>query len=338
VTEVDRWTSPDVPEPARLAAAKGSVPLPPHALVTVVARLLADPSPRVREAAQGAWTELPAKVIGAALESRELSGEVLERLAGRGDLPRPLVLRLLQHPGLTPAAASRFASSPDPEIAAQLARNHRLLLQAPGLAREVLRNPSLPAEERSRLESLAAEQWNEEPEQEPSGAGGSEETEAELPPALPPVLVDDQAAPPAAEPERENLYRMVRSLTVAQKIRLAMLGSKAARRLLVRDTNKAVVRAVVQSPKIREDEVLAIAQDRTVAEEVIRLILQRRDWVKNYSIRAALCQNPKTPLPKALRLLETLQERDLRQIAKSRNVPSAISAGATRVLARRRKL
>jgi len=338
VTEVDRWTSLEVPEPARLAAAKGIVPLPAHALVTVIARLLADPSPRVREAAQGAWAELPANVIGAALENRELPAEALERLAGRSDLPRPLILRLLQHPGLTPEAASRFASSPNPEIAAQLARNHRLLVQAPDLARQVLRNPRLPAEERSRLESLAAEQHDEEPGPEPAEAGDSDGTEAELPPALPPVLVDDEAPPPEAEPERENLYQMVRSLTVAQKIRLAMLGSKAARRLLVRDTNKAVVRAVVQSPKIREDEVLTIAQDRTVTEEVVRLILQRRDWVKNYPIRVALCQNPKTPLPKALRLLETLQDRDLRQIAKSRNVPSAISAGATRVLARRRKL
>ncbi len=336
MTEVERWTSPEVPEPARLAAAKGIVPLPPHALVTVVARLLADPSPRVRETAQGAWAELPANVIGAALESQELPGDVLERLAGRSDLPRPLVLRILQHPGLTPEAASRFASSPDPEIAAQLARNHRLLVQAPDLARQVLRNPILPPEERSRLVRLAVEEPDGKPGREAAGAG--DPNEAELPPALPPVLVDDQAAPPEAEPERENLYQMVRGLTVAQKIRLAMLGSKAARRLLVRDTNKAVVRAVVQSPKIREDEVQAIAQDRTVAEEVVRLILQRRDWMKSYPIRLALCQNPKTPLPKALRLLETLQDRDLRQIAKSRNVPSPVSSGASRVLARRGRI
>ena len=65
--------------------------------------------------------------------------------------------------------------------------------------------------------------------------------------------------------------------------------------------------------------------------------MERKDWLKAYPIRLALTQNPKTPVPKALRLLETLQERDVRQIAKSRNVASPVSAAAVRLLARRGK-
>ena len=126
-------------------------------------------------------------------------------------------------------------------------------------------------------------------------------------------------------------------LHTGEKIKLAYLGSKDARRLLSRDTNRVVQRAVLQSPKIREDEVLPIVQDRTVAEEILRLVIGRKDWIKNYPIRLALCQNPKTPAPRAMRLLETLQDRDLRNISKSRNVPSPISAGAIRILARRGK-
>jgi hypothetical protein len=70
---------------------------------------------------------------------------------------------------------------------------------------------------------------------------------------------------------------------------------------------------------------------------VIRIILDRKDWLKNYQLRLALVQNPRTPLPKALRLLETLYDRDLRLVAKSRNVPSAVSSGALRIVSRRGK-
>ena len=125
---------------------------------------------------------------------------------------------------------------------------------------------------------------------------------------------------------------------MADKIKLAMLGSKGARRLLLRDTNRLVQIAVIRSPKIREDEVLPIAQDRTSTDDVIRIILNRKDWLKGYPIRLALAQNPKTPIPRALRLLETLQDRDLRIIAKSRNVPGVVSGGALRILSKRGKV
>ncbi|GAB6064317.1 hypothetical protein [Deferrisoma palaeochoriense] len=351
MSEVDRWASPDAPLEARLAAARGLVPLPPRDLMETLAALAGDPDPSVRAAAARTWDEIPANVLQAALDDPGMSPRALEHLARRKDLPRAVLFGLLSHPRLTPGAAAPFADSGDPEVVARLARNQRFLLGCPALGRRLLANPALPPGERSRLESLLGEPAPAADERAgvPSGpeppadegadpgddAGVADET---LPPALPPALLDDGAEEPQTEAERENLYQMVRSLSVAQKIKLAMLGSKSARRLLVRDRNKAVVRAVVQSPKIREDEVLAIAQDRTVAEEVIRMILQRRDWMKSYPIRLALCQNPKTPLPRALRLLETLQDRDLRQISKSRNVPSPVSSGATRVLARRGKI
>ncbi|HSH71315.1 MAG TPA: hypothetical protein VK997_15440, partial [Deferrisomatales bacterium] len=158
----------------------------------------------------------------------------------------------------------------------------------------------------------------------------------ELPPDLPPELLEEFDGPDRAL--SSNLYQHVQSLSVADKVKLAMVGSKGARQLLIRDTNKVVSTAVIRSPKIREDEVQAIAQDRTVSEEILRIILTRKDWLKSYPIRLALTQNPKTPLPRALRLLDTLQERDLRQISRSRNVPSAVSMGATRILAKRGKL
>ncbi len=321
---VAAWAGPGVPEGKRLVAARGAVPLPPAELLELLDRLARDPSGRVREEAGRTWESLPDRVLLQALSEPGLSPEVLDRIAATRGASRTLCLKVLEHPGVAARTLARFAGSTDPEVLERVARNQRVLLQASEVVDAVLANPRLPPAERSHLAALAGRE--EVAEEEPP----------DLPPDLPPELVDDEKEPVQVQPE--NLYQLVRSMSVAEKMRLAMLGSKTARRLLVRDTNKAVVRAVVQSPKIREDEVLAIAQDRTVSEEIIRMIAQRRDWLKSYPIRLALCQNPKTPLPRALRLLETLQDRDLRQISKSRNVPSPVSSGAVRVLARRKKL
>jgi hypothetical protein len=139
------------------------------------------------------------------------------------------------------------------------------------------------------------------------------------------------------ESDGKNITQLIQSMSIGEKIKLATLGSKSARRLLARDTNRLVATAVIRSPKIQEDEVVLFAQDKTTPDDVLQYILIKKEWLKNYQIRLGLCQNPKTPMPRALRLLETLQERDLRTISKSKNVPSVISSTAVRILVRRHK-
>jgi hypothetical protein len=55
--------------------------------------------------------------------------------------------------------------------------------------------------------------------------------------------------------------------------------------------------------------------------------------VRNYRVRHALATNPKTPLAVALRHVSSLGERDLRLIAKSKNVPQTVAVQARRILA-----
>ena len=56
------------------------------------------------------------------------------------------------------------------------------------------------------------------------------------------------------------------------------------------------------------------------------------EWMRNYQVRLGVATNPKARLPVALKQVGTLDERDLRLIAKSRNVPAAIAAQARRIL------
>ena len=111
-----------------------------------------------------------------------------------------------------------------------------------------------------------------------------------------------------------------------------------ARSLLVRDRNKVVAIAAVTSPKITENELVGIAKSRNVGDEVIRIIARNKDVTRNYQVKVALATNPKTPQATAMMFVNYLQDRELRSLMKSKDVPSAISMHARRILMRKGKL
>jgi hypothetical protein len=121
-------------------------------------------------------------------------------------------------------------------------------------------------------------------------------------------------------------------MSVSEKLDLARKGSKEARTILMRDSNKLVQLAVVQSPKNTEGEVLMIANNRQINEEVLKHIAINREWLKNYQIRVALANNPKTPLTEALKQVQYLKTRELTQLSKAKSVPRALTIVATQRL------
>jgi hypothetical protein len=73
---------------------------------------------------------------------------------------------------------------------------------------------------------------------------------------------------------------------------------------------------------------MTIANSRTVNTDVLRHIYTAREYLKVYAIKMALVKNPKVPLPTALKFLYTLQEKDIKELARDRNVPQTIQAQA----------
>ena len=147
---------------------------------------------------------------------------------------------------------------------------------------------------------------------------------------VPAELIDepDTAAPPPAR----SLYAQILTMGIAEKLKLALRGNKDARSILIRDGSKMIRRFVMQNPRISDSEVIAVARNRSSDEELLRIIVDNREWMRNYQVRLALTSNPKTPLAVALKQLPTLGERDLRVLAKSRNVPQAVVSQARRLL------
>jgi hypothetical protein len=143
--------------------------------------------------------------------------------------------------------------------------------------------------------------------------------------ASPEPVIDE--TPPEGQ-ERASTLQKIASLTVAQRMALAMKGTREERAILIRDPNKIVGVAVLSSPKINEAEVESIAKMSTLSEELLRMIAFSRAWTKNYGVVHALVKNPKTPLAVAMNFLSRLTEKDVRAISTNRNVADALRTTA----------
>lgn len=130
----------------------------------------------------------------------------------------------------------------------------------------------------------------------------------------------------------KGLFQKIQSMSVSERINLAVKASKEVRSILIRDPNKVVQMAVIQSPKITESEVLMIASSRQIHDDILRYIISNRDWIRNYQIKVALVNNPKTPLSSALRLVSSLNNKDLTLLAKSKAIPRVLVITAQRRL------
>ena len=121
-------------------------------------------------------------------------------------------------------------------------------------------------------------------------------------------------------------------MNVAQKIRLALLGSQSDRALLVKDSNKVVARAAIRSPSVSVSEALMYARNTSLSAPIIEYIATNKKWMQNYRLRAQIVMNPKTPAHIALQALNTLRPPELKAIAQSHGVPAVVSQRAKAII------
>jgi hypothetical protein len=75
-----------------------------------------------------------------------------------------------------------------------------------------------------------------------------------------------------------------------------------------------------------------------VCDDVLRVVANNRDWTKSYQVKLALTTNPRCPQAAAVKFINYLQDKDLRHMMRSKDVPSVISTHARRILTKKGKL
>jgi hypothetical protein len=141
-----------------------------------------------------------------------------------------------------------------------------------------------------------------------------------------------------AEPDnerRKTLLQQISTMTVSQRVKFAMKAGSEARRTLIRDNNKVVQRAVLQSPRLTDQEVEAFASMTNLTDEILRLIGKNRNFRKNYNVVRNLLNNGKVPLDCSLGLLPMLNPPDLKKLGMNKNIPETLRATAVKLMRQR---
>src|ERR1700693_6590672 len=132
--------------------------------------------------------------------------------------------------------------------------------------------------------------------------------------------------------KRQTLLQRLAKMSVSERVQFAFKGGSEARRTLIRDSNKVVQRAVLQSPRLTEQEVEAFAAMSSLTDEILRMIAGNRNFRQNYTAVRNLINNPKAPLDVTLHMLPTLNAVDLKKLSNNKNVPETLRTSATKLI------
>jgi hypothetical protein len=343
---LQKHADPNAPAPLRTMGAKGLVPaVAPADLSLLLYMLSFDPDAGIAETAGKTAEGLPEKIWSVALRSESLHACVLDWLAERFATKDAALQLVLLNPSTSDETVGRLAAVVMQPLAEIVRQNELRLLRHDDIIRGLCRNPNVLAStvdgacdfcvrngltltDVPQLVASHVRVYGVDPTAKPR-----EETAVQLMTEYRQELAEEVQAPPHAETPEEtakklNMTQRILKMSVSEKIKLATLGNKEARTLLLRDSNKLVCMAAAQSPRITDGEILGLAHSRTVSADVLRYVYSARDFLKTYAIKIALVKNPKVPLPTALKLLQTLQEKDIKELSRDRNVPQTIQAQA----------
>jgi hypothetical protein len=134
---------------------------------------------------------------------------------------------------------------------------------------------------------------------------------------------------------QKKIVRLVAKLKTKTKVKLALVGNRQCRSILMRDSNKLVVSAVLSNPKITEQEVETMTKMKTLPEDALRVIGLNRAWIRSYPIIHNLVKHPRTPPATGMPLLNRLFPKDLKALVSNKNVPDMIRRQAGRIMAAR---
>ena len=349
--QAEKYVRRDAPVGVRHMAAGGALPLEPVELATVLFALVHDPDDEVKSKARQSLEELPENVANTVTTS-EAHPALLSWLAHAWKDDGDRTEKLALNPAVDDRTLAFLASLPHRRVVDIVANNQQSMLRYPAIVDALGDNPLTGRATIDRILSfLGLDQ--------PSGQVAEEANASDLPPAeeitdaaaaeaLRALLGDDASEFDAGliresdgeidEEDQSNLYALIQTMNVMQKIKLARMGNKEARGLLVRDRNKLVSNAAIRSPKVTENEVEVLAKARNVADEILRFIANNRNWTRNYQVKLGLATNPKCPVPTAMKFLNFLQERDLRMVMKSKDVATPISTHARRIMQKKGRL
>lgn len=387
--------SGQAPKMAKLAAAKGMLPLAPEEMLEALRILSVDDDVEIQEAVGATVLTFDSGRLKPIVEDAGTSASILGFIATWKSIPRDVYQPLIFHHNTPDQALAAIAVASElGEILELVALKQQALINHPAIIDAILANPRRTPEAERRAKEVREEFFEKqygaqiiegeqraqsddasavvEPVAEPEKVVRIEDLFAEF---IESDLIDtgdemllefeeqfgkiddikdlieevegfDVEQFLAGEEfadiidkemfeERVTVLARIARMSVKDRIRFALKGTREVRMILIRDPNRPVCAAVIMNPRITDQEIETISALKSVNEEVLRLIALSRAWTRNYAVIHNLVRNPKTPVALSLNFLNRIQSRDLRALGQNKNIPEVIRTMAGRMFLKR---
>jgi hypothetical protein len=294
----------------KLAVCAGETTLSPEDFVEILAILTTDANSAIAERAITAIQKQPDQAILAAIGRSDADSRLVQYCAAQwGDKPA-IADSLAKNPQCTTETLIRLAPH-FTQAGVQAVLDDLSRLTTTELAKALAGCPAATAEQKELLQETEK----------------GEIDVAVLAEAL-------ETAEPDAQ-KRTTLLQRITKMNVVQRVQLALKGGREERNALIRDPNKMVQRAVLQSPRLVDRDVESFAAMTTLSTDTLRLIAARRSFMKNYVIVKGLINNSKTPVSVTMHLLPRLTATDLKMLTTNKNIPEVLRNTALKMYRQR---
>ncbi len=352
--KIRRHVDPAAPPPLRMMGARGLVPAPPEELLPMLVALQKDADAEIASTAQKTLREMRPDLVLAACRAPMHAG-ALDGIAEVFKRDNGILEAILRNQYTSDQTYATVASTAEETITELIAQNEVRALRSPAIIEALFLNINARTSTIERLIDLARRNkltfeglpalqgMVEDTRYTPGANSGSddnkfkkileqsliEEAEAEADDARLSELEQMKKRAKEQEDDEEgqgprkggnNKAAEILNMSISEKVRLATLGSRADRDMLVKDGNRMIHMAAVTSPKNQLKDIVAWSGNKQLPDNVIVYIANNPKYRRNYTIIYNLCNNPKTPLAEASRLMQQLHPKDLAALCKNRNV------------------
>lgn len=320
----------------RVLAAQGILPLPIAELVPLQVHLTEDRDRFIADSAKASLAALEPRVALGFLESdadietltwfaeNRRDPFLVEAIVKRRDVPRPLL-----------AGVATWAPG---DLQEAILLRQDAIVELPAILDALEQNPrATPFAKRRILEYrehlLPRAAAGDKDEEKERAAAALFQPEAGLDAADLEAIERAKELAGGGEVDRRSglSEHQIRSLPVPLRLKLSRGASRSLRNILIRDINTNVAISTLVNSAFNEDELEQLASSRSVIDDVLMLLAKKREWVSRYNICLNLTKNPRVPISVSLQLVNRLGVRDLRTIARDRNVPDAVRNQAYRL-------
>ena len=136
------------------------------------------------------------------------------------------------------------------------------------------------------------------------------------------LLPEPPPEPPPESAEKQTTtqttgWDRIRGLSQMEKILLASKADRSDRSLLLQDNDPRVLLSILRNPRLTIEEVARLTKSTYLTYQIADVIMKAAQWMASLDVRLGLIHNPKTPQPFALRILPTLPDSEVRNIARA---------------------